>query len=486
MEHPPAKQSQVGSISRKASSASLSEHRSNVDSAQDSKDQSSANTTVSSSENTNGRSIRSALKASWGKTLSKMLGKQTRPGVTFDEMHALDPDAVKKKKSDFSERWDRRFDKLLNRSDRPKLQPSKSVTEVNVTLSYHDKNKALPKRRSLGNIFGSVRSRNVLKKASSSLGTPGNSISPSPLTQVLATGPPTVDSAPPVLPHLPPSGDLRSSIQVNLGTDVDKSSIDPSAQHLRTSTPTSPHRRDQAVQTPLTSIAERTDARGKRTYYPSLSLPGMVDLHTGHELVWNASTNPNALSVSKCNALASGSIARPRLGRSQSEQLLRISHRNNSVDSTNKRTRDLQIPRIGSQQEVRRSLKGDQVHIYTDKKIYWIPEAKPRSTGEASTCDATTRNDTINHAIAVKDSEDSIAVGTDITDIPSDAGNKNLKRKAKSLTFVRQLEIQPRGSSLTGTRRISFEIDLRGTDSGQDAPKSSLHGGSKNDDGKGE
>ncbi|KAK2062542.1 hypothetical protein LY76DRAFT_291988 [Colletotrichum caudatum] len=483
MEHPLAKQSQVGPKSRKASSASLPEHRSNVDSVQDSKDQSSANTTVSSSDNTNGRSIRSALKASWGKTISKMLGKQTRPGVSLDEMLALDPDAVKKKKSNFSERWDRRFDKLLNRSERPKLQPSKSVTEVNVTLPYHDKNKGLPKRRSLGNIFGSVRSRNVLKKASNSIETPANSISPRPSTQVSATGPTTVDSAPPVLPHLPPSGDLRSSIQVNLGTDPEKSSIDPSAQHLRTSTPTSPHRRDQAVQTPLTSIAERTDAKGKRTYY--LSLPGMVDLRTGHELVWNTSTNPNTLPVSKCNALASGSIARPRLGRSQSEQLLSISHRNDSVDSTNKRTRDLQTPRIGSQQEVRRSLKGDQVHVYTDEKKYWIPEAKTQGTGEASICGAT-RNDTINHATAGKDSQDSITVGTDITNIPSDAGNKNLKRKAKSLTFVRQLEIQPRGSSLTATRRMSFEIDLRGTDSGQVAPKSSLHGGSKNDDGKGE
>ncbi|KAK1595248.1 uncharacterized protein LY79DRAFT_107877 [Colletotrichum navitas] len=476
MENPPAKQSQAGSNPRRTSSASLSEHRSNVGSAEHDKVQSSANTTVNSSENTNGRSIRSALKASWGKTLSKMLGKQARPGITLDEILALEPNAVNKKRGDFAEKWDKRFDKLLNRSDRLKLQPSKSATDVNVASSYHDKNKGLLKRRSLGNIFGSVRTRSTLKKGSKSPEALGNTMGSSLSTQSLAKDPTALDSAPPMLPHLPPSGDLTSSIQVNLGADPEKSSIDPSAQHLRTRTPTSPHQRDQAVQTPLTSIAERTDTKGKRTCH--LLLPGMVDLHTGHELVWNTSTNPDALSVSKCNTLASGSIAKPRLGRTRSDQLLHV--------SPTKRTCDLQIPRNGRQLEVRRSLNGDQVHIYSGKRILWVPEAKTQSMGEASTSDAAARNDTINCATAGKGSEGSVTVRTNIPNIPSDAGNKNLKRKAKSLTFVRQLEIQPRGSSLTAPRRMSFKMDLRGTDSGQDDPKSSLHGDSANDDGKNE
>ncbi|EFQ33302.1 hypothetical protein CGRA01v4_06989 [Colletotrichum graminicola] len=485
MENPSAKQNPVGSNPLRASSASLSEHRSNVGSAEDDKVQSSANTTVNSSENTNGRSIRSALRASWGKTLSKMLGKQARRGISLDEMLALEHDAVNKKRGGFAEKWDKRFDKLLNRPDRLKLQPSKSATDVNVASSYHDKNKGLLKRRSLGNIFGSVRARNTLKKGSKSREALGNTMGSSLSTQSLAKDPTTLDSAPPILPHLPPSGNLTSSIQVNLGSDPEKSSTDHSAQHLRTSTPTSPHRRDQAVQTPLTSIAERTDTKGKRTHH--LVLPGMVDLHTGHELVWNKSTNPDALSVSKCNTLASASIAKPRLGRTRSDQLLQVSPTNDTADSMHtKRTCDLQIPRHGRQLEVRRSLKGDQVHIYSGKRILWVPEAKTQSMGEASTSDAAARNDTIDYATAGKGSEDSVTVRTDIPNIPSDAGNKNLKRKAKSLTFVRQLEIQPRGSSLTVPRRMSFKMDLRGTDSGQDDPKSSLHGDSDDDDGKDE
>ncbi|KAK2014721.1 hypothetical protein LZ32DRAFT_186893 [Colletotrichum eremochloae] len=473
MDHLPAQQSQVGLNPRRASSASLSEHRSNVDSFQDNKDQSSANTTVKSAENIGGRSIRSAIKVSWEKTLSKILGKQARPGIILDVKPALGPDVVNKENSDFPETRDNRFDELLNRSHPLKLQPSESVTDVNVTSSYHDKKKGLLKRRSLGNIFGSVRSRNTLKKGSKSPEALANTMGSSLSTQSLAKDPTTFDSAPPILPHLPPSGDLRSSIQVNLGPDPEKSSIDPSAQYLRNSTPTRPHRRDQAVQTPLTSITERADVKEKGTH--NLSLPGMVDLHTGHELVWNTSTNPGALSVPKCNTLASGSVAKPPLGRTRSGQLVRVSPANENVGSKDtKRTRDLQIPQIGRQQEVRRSLKGDQVHIYCGKKIFWIPEAKYQSMGEASTSAATTRNGAINYATAGKGSEDSVTVGTDIANMPSDSDSKNLKRKAKSLTFVRQLEIQPRGSSLTAPRRVSFAIDQRGTGSDQGDTKS-LH-----------
>ncbi|KAK1983850.1 hypothetical protein LZ30DRAFT_587576 [Colletotrichum cereale] len=476
MENSPVKHSQVDVKPRRASSAYLSEHRSNVDSVQGAKDQSSANTTVKSAKDTNGRSVRSVFKASWGKTVSKILGKQARPGITLEEKAASGPDAVNKKGSGFSERWDKRFEELLNRSDPLKFQSSKSVTDVNVASSYHDKNKGLLKRRSLGNIFGSARSRNTPKKVSKSPEALAKTMDSSPSTQSLAKDTTTSDSAPPMLPHLPPSGDFRSSIQMNLEADPDKSSIDPSAQHLRSSTPTRPHQRDQAVQTPLTSITEHTNAKEKETY--NLSLPGMVDLHTGHELVWNTSTNHDALSVPKCNTMASGSIAKPHLCRTRSEtevtkQLVRVSPTNDTVDSAHTtRTRDLQIPRIGRQQEVRRSLKGDQVHIYSDRKIFWIPEAKNQSMGEASASVATARNVTINHAIA----------GTDMTNMPSDFGSKNLKRKAKSLTFVRQLEIQPRGSSLTAPRRMSFKMDLRGTDSGPDDPKSSLRGNSDDDD----
>ncbi|KAK1999857.1 hypothetical protein LX36DRAFT_669173 [Colletotrichum falcatum] len=479
MEHPPAEQSQVGSNPCRASPASLSEHCSDVDSARDDKGQSSANTTVNSSENTNDRSIRSAIKASLGKTLSKILGKQARPGTSLDVKPPLGPDAASKKKSDFAKRWDKRFDELLKRSDPLELQPSKSVTDINVTSSEHGKNKGLLKRRSLGNIFGSVRSRNTLKKGSKPPEALTDKMGSSLSTQSLAKDPTTLDSAPPILPHLAPSGDLRSSIQVNLGPDPERSSIDPSEQ-LRSSTPTRPHRRDQAVQTPLTSMAEHADAKGKGTC--DLPLPGMVDIHTGHELVWNTSTNLDALSVPKCNTLASGPIANAHSGQTGPDRLVCVSPANEAMDSTHTKRRDLQIPRIGSHQEVRHSLKGNQVHIYSDKKIYWIPEAKNQSMVEAFTGASTDRNDAVNRAAAGKGNENSDTVGTDITNMPSNSGIKKLKGKAKSLTFVRQLEIQPRGSSLTAPRRISFEMDLRGTDSSQGDAKSSLHGHLDDDD----
>ncbi|KZL70854.1 hypothetical protein CT0861_09711 [Colletotrichum tofieldiae] len=471
MEHTPLQQRQVDVIPRRASSASSSKRHSKVDSTFDAKNRSSADTTVDSTESTNSRSIPAAFKASWGKKISRMLGKWNRAGAALGAKPAPEPSTMDKKKSDFVKRWDKRLEELLNRPDPSKLQLPNSVTAIDVTASHHDKNRGLLKRRSLGNIFDSVRSRNTLKKRGKLQETLAETMGSGGSTQPPAKDLTASENAPPTLPKLPPSGDLGSSFQGGLEVDQETLTSGPSAPHPPAFTPTRPPCKDQAVQTPLTSTTERTDAKGEGKH--SSSLPGLIDLRTGHELVWKTLTNPDTLSVLKCNALASSSKAKSRGGPSHTEakvteQLVHVPPANKTVDSTHTtHTRDLiQIPRIGKKQEVRRSLKGDQVFIYSDRRVFWIPAAN-RCKDEASNSAATARNDAIN----------SITAGTDIIDMPSNSPGKNLKRKAKSLTFVKQLEIQPRDSFHTEPRRVSFQMDLRGTDGGPDGPKLSFRGG---------
>ncbi|GKT43711.1 uncharacterized protein ColSpa_03892 [Colletotrichum spaethianum] len=476
MEHPLVQQREAGAAPRKPSSASSSKRHSKVDSAFDAKNRSSADTTMDSTKSTNRRSIRSVLKVSWGKTVTKILGKWDRQGATPDAKPASGPDAINEEKCEFVQIGDKQPEELLSRPDSSKLPRPESVTVIDVTALTRNKNRGLPKRRSLGNFFGSVRSRNTLKKRGKSpeglAGTIGSSLS----TQSPAKESAVSDNAPPTLPKLPPSEDLRSSFQENLKDDSESPQSCSLTPHPRDLAPTRPPLKDQAVQTPLTSIAERTDAKGKGKHNPLL--PGMVDLRTGHELMWKTSTNSDVQSVHKCNVTACGSEANCQWDRTRPEtevtkQLKQVSPIVETADPPNTtHTRDLiQIPRIARKQEVRRSLKGDQAFIYAGRKVYWVTAANNRCGTEASSSAATPRDDDVKSITAEKDIEDPIVADTDIIDVPQGSGGKNLKRKAKSLTFVRQLEVRADDSPHTAPRRMTFKMDLRGTDSDLDGPE---------------
>lgn len=284
------------------------------------------------------------------------------------------------------------------------------------------------------------------------------------------------DNAPPTLPKLPSSGDLATSFQRNLEADPEAVTT-----VLLTSRPpginsTRHYRRDQAVQTLLTSTPGRTDATGERGCGLSVpKVPGMIDLYTGRQLMWNTATSADPRSVQthtpgeKREETIQEEV--PMLLQAKDKKRKELGLRPCTNPGTAYTTVDplqavyesklIRGPRLEYKRKTRRSLGEDEDFDYSSGSVWRKDETSNGATAAGNdinvpTCAPTGADD-------------------DITDISSNPGSKHLKKKAKSLTFIRQLEVQPRGSSLTALRRISFEMDLRGTNSDAGGAKDSFH-----------
>ncbi|TQN73620.1 hypothetical protein CSHISOI_01840 [Colletotrichum shisoi] len=352
-----------------------------------------------------------------------------------------------------------------------RLSKVESVTNPGVPVNSAD---GLLKRRSLGDFLGSVSSYNTLKKRCRSPEACTNMVGSNLSTESPTKGHDHAasDNAPPTLPKLPPSGDLATSFQRNLEADPEAVTSGVLTSRPPGINSTRHHRRDQAVQTLLTSTPERTDATGERGSGLSVpKVPEMIDLYTGRQLVWNAATSADPRSVQthtpgeKREETIQEEV--PMLLQVKDKKRKELGLRPCTNPGTAYTTVDplqavyesklIRGPRLEYKRKIRHSLGEDENFDYSSGSVW---RKDKTSNG------ATAAGNDINVPTGADD---------DITDISSKLGCKNLKKKAKSLTFIRQLEVQPRGSSLTAPRRISFEMDLRGTDSGAGGAKDSFH-----------
>ncbi|KAJ0163218.1 hypothetical protein CTA2_3316 [Colletotrichum tanaceti] len=409
MDHPLEQQKDVDAVTQEVSSEPSTKRFSKVESLTS---RLSAGLPVNSAEGKSGRFVRSALKASWSTTVSRMLSKRQRTAATSDTNPAPEFD-VNGRKSDASDgREDKRLERLSNRSNPTQPPRQKPATLIDVAASGNKKNKGLLKRRSLGDFFGSISSHKTLKKRCRSPETPTDTVGSSLSTESPAKSHDHAasDNAPPTLPKLPPSGDLATSFQRNLEAD------------------------SEAVASGLLT-SQRTDATREGSSVPEV--PGMIDLYTGRQLVWNTVTSADPRSVQ---------TQTPRGKREETIQ----EEAPMFLQALDKKRKDLGLrpctnsgtayttvdplqavyesklirgPRLEYKRKTRRSLGEDEGFVYSSGSVW-------RKKDEASN-GATAAGDDVNVSTAADD---------DITDLSSNLGGKNLKKKAKSLTFIRQLE----------------------------------------------